>query len=425
MDTRPEIWQRYKFLVLGCFVLITAYVYSPISQMGFCEVDDIWMLLTNPYARPDSFSSAYFRDVFMRINDIQYSPINTLYYAAIYRINQFDPYYFHFFNYLLHVFNGLLVFVVAKRILRIFEIPNDWLIACLTAFFWCVHPMNVEPVVWVSGSKILICTCFMLLSFHFFLVAHQRQQMRFYLLSMLFFILSVFVKEQGMMSSFMYVFFVLMIWMKDPSQKIAALFRPWWFHVLGIVGTVSFALFTMLHINEIESINFKPISAYPTMHWLVLCFYCLRFYVINIFFPINLHYHYPFPISPTEPIPLMYYIFPVLFTLFFILFLINIWKKKNASFVLLCIGIFFIQISLELQVIPMTRPAIMADRYMYFPSFSLLMLVGHVFINNLSQYFKQPVPRRLLLIGVAVVFVFFISYSKQLIINWSAFNLVK
>lgn len=338
MNTIIDFFLRYKPLWIGCFVLVTAYVYSPIVQMGFCQADDLWMLLTNKYVNPSQFSGNYFRAVFTRVNDIQYSPVNTLYYAVVYKLNRLDPYYFHFCNYILHLLNFYLVYLVSCRLLNIFAIPNSRTIAILTAVFWCVHPINVEPVVWVSGSKILLCTLFTLLAFFYFLDGYKKQKGYLFGLSMFFYIVSMFVKEQGMMTPFMCIFVLIMLRFRDPQLK-RLLLRPLAYHIAGLLISTGFALFTIFHVNEIESINFKPISAYPPMHWVVLCFYCLRFYVINLMFPVNLHYHYPFPIGPTDTIPVMYYVFPALFVLFFILFIIYTWKSRNAPFIYTCIGI--------------------------------------------------------------------------------------
>jgi len=164
------IWTAGIIIVL----LLSAYIYGPLTLLGFCSADDPWMLLLNKYAHPESYSLQYLREVFTRINDIQYSPVNTLVYSLIYRFNAYDPYYFHLFNFCLHMANGIILLLLARRILSAFSIPNAGIIAYLVYMLWCLHPLNVEPVVWVSGSKILICTFLTLVSFYYFVKAFPQ-----------------------------------------------------------------------------------------------------------------------------------------------------------------------------------------------------------------------------------------------------------
>jgi hypothetical protein len=89
------------------------------------------------------------------------------------------------------------------------------------------------------------------------------------------------------------------------------------------------------------------------------------------------------------------------------------------------VGILLIQLSLELQIIPMTRPAIMADRYMYLPSFSLILLAVSWIVSSFFKNSYHFLTRRLLLMFVLIMFFFFVTYSEQLVFSWSQFNIVK
>lgn len=114
---------------------------------------------------PEKYSFYYFDNIFHRISNIQYSPLNTFYYSLIYKINGYDPYYFHLANVIIHLINTLLVFLLSKQILRAFNIQGASYISLITSFLWGICAVNVEPVVWISGSKILISTFLTLVSF--------------------------------------------------------------------------------------------------------------------------------------------------------------------------------------------------------------------------------------------------------------------
>jgi hypothetical protein len=405
-------------------MLLSAYVYRPIATMSFCVADDPWMLLVNKYAHPGAYTPQYFHQVFTRINDIQYSPLNTLVYSLIYKFNAYDPYYFHLFNFSLHMVNGLLVLLLARKILLGFAIPNAGIVAYFVYLLWCLHPLNVEPVVWISGSKILICTFLTLVSFNCFVSGFLHNKLLYYVVSMLFFVLSCFCKEQGIITPFMCLLFAVCYRLKrGPSWHIGQ--RATFFISLSLLFSIAFGVFTMYTVNELTKSNFVPVEAYPIGQRILLSFYCIRFYLINFLIPINLHYHYPFPIRPSGSLPLTYALFSLLFLSFCIFFALLIRKSRNFYFFTLCIGIFLLQIALELQIIPMTRPAIVADRYMYLPSFGLLLAGMHLLVNKCYFIFTNNKAQRLCAAFFIIYALYFTSYSNQLVKNWAQFNIVR
>lgn len=111
--------------------------------MNFSMQDDRWMLLRYSNVHPEHYSFAWLKSVFITYNENQYSPMNTLYFAAIYLINGFDPYYYHLFPVCLHIINVMLVFLLAKEIFLSFKINNWQLNAYLVCLLWAIHPLNV------------------------------------------------------------------------------------------------------------------------------------------------------------------------------------------------------------------------------------------------------------------------------------------
>ncbi len=416
-------WSIYITIVT--MLILLCYTYQRLPQTSFSFMDDSWMLLHNKYVYPKNYSITYLVNIFKRINDIQYSPLNTLYYSLIFKINGFDPYYYHLCNLVIHFFNSVLILVVSDKVLTIFKLNNSYLIACMVGIIWSIHPLNVEPVIWVSGSKILLCTLLTLLSMLFFINAILTSKKTInYLLSFSFFILSLFIKEQAIMTPFM--FFSLLLFEKQGNPfKRKWNYSSLFFCIFCIVISVIFGWFTLKYVNNISDRNFTPITSYSLDKRFFFFFYCLRFYVINLLFPINLHYHYPYPIGPLDHTPLLYLLFP-LFVVPFCIYLFLIIKKSRLSrFYLFCISIFFIQIILELQIVPMTRPAITADRYMYLPSVGLI-LAAFVYTRVMIQSYHFPHKiKRLVTTCCIIYFIFLFSYSHQLVKDWQQYNIIQ
>lgn len=72
--------------------------------------------------RRDTFfeiRSSVFKECFFPENEIQYSPLNSIYYSLVYRINRCDPFFFHLFSLIGHLVNIFLVYYVVKLVLLI------------------------------------------------------------------------------------------------------------------------------------------------------------------------------------------------------------------------------------------------------------------------------------------------------------------
>jgi protein O-mannosyl-transferase len=71
--------------------------------------------------------------------------------------------FMHLENVLLHLVNTLLVFAVARRALALRAVHSP-LPALLAALFFAIHPINTEPVNWISGRTDLLAASFLLLA---------------------------------------------------------------------------------------------------------------------------------------------------------------------------------------------------------------------------------------------------------------------
>jgi protein O-mannosyl-transferase len=411
------------FSIAGTAIILLAltYIYNMLPQMNFSMQDDRWMLLRYSNVHPEHYSFAWLKSVFITYNENQYSPVNTLYFAAIYLINGFDPYYYHLFPVCLHIINVMLVFLLAKEIFLSFKINNWQLNAYLVCLLWAIHPLNVETVIWVCGSKILICSLCCLWSFLLFIKAVQKNSFLRYALAVLLFLAGCFTKEQAMVTPIMLVLYMWCLRLHNRQQLLK--WEPWYWCILVMMLINIPVVVITEHANAIG--KFTPIANYPMLQRIILSFYCLSFYVTNQVVPVKLHYHYPFPVLPEDPMPLTFYLYPVCFTVFMVLLWVFLRHDRYRNFYLFGIGTFFIQILLVLQVIPMTRPAIMADRYMYMSSFALMVILLPPFINGVLLKMADTRNRYFLQVMMAIYIVCFTVYSHELASRWILYNLIK
>lgn len=76
-----------------------------------------------------------------------YHPITMISYAVEYKISKLDPKTYHTNNVLLHLINGILVY------LFIWLLSGRILVASITAALFLLHPMHVESVAWISNER--------------------------------------------------------------------------------------------------------------------------------------------------------------------------------------------------------------------------------------------------------------------------------
>jgi len=104
-----------------------------------------------------------------------------------------NPLGYHLTNLLVHSASSALVFFTLRRLLG-----ADLTASTLTAVLFAVHPVHVEAVSWISGRNELISTFFYLSSFLAFGIYRSVERIRYYVFSLILFVLGLFSKEMVM-----------------------------------------------------------------------------------------------------------------------------------------------------------------------------------------------------------------------------------
>ncbi len=408
-DLFEENHPAIKYIILFCTaILFVSIAYFNIASLGFATVDDKWMLLKNTLIDDGPINFLKIKEVFTTFNSIQYSPLNTIYYIFIYKIFGFDAYYFHLFSLLIHICNGFLIYKIIAILLQSFKIGNSRFIAYVTVLIWLVLPINVEAVIWISASKIILFSFFTLLSTLFFIKYLVVDKLYNLLLSIILYICSFLCKEQAVVTPFMLFAIFLFFPSKVKINKRGLMF----FFIM-----ISLLTFLFVYITFIANQYTKDdVVKYSLVQRIVLSIYCLFFYIFNTILPVKLHYHYPYPFKPDDDIRLVFYSLPILFIIIMWCLLNYIRKLADNKFYLLAILIILLQMFLCLQIVPIKRPAVMADRYMYLPSIFIILIVtinACNYIKTLTE--KQKILAQLICCIYLIVITF---YSNSLVLNW-------
>lgn len=143
----------------GLLLLLTALVFSDLPSQRFLSWDDGGTIAENPYLNPPSVGHAlYFwshphMDLYIPVTYTVWSVV-----AAVARLPHpqagapaLAPGAFKAANVLLHLLSVLVLFALLRRLVR-----SDWG-AFAGALIFAIHPVQVEPVAWISGLKDVLC----------------------------------------------------------------------------------------------------------------------------------------------------------------------------------------------------------------------------------------------------------------------------
>ncbi|MCC7509884.1 MAG: hypothetical protein IT464_10950 [Planctomycetes bacterium] len=239
---RAPRWLPLLFVVVIAGAAFGAYAGS--LDHGFTNWDDNWLITENRHIRALSWENVQrmFNPMAPREElGNEYLPLRDLSYAVNYALDGYQPRGYHATNLLLHIFNALLVMLVAWRLTG-----RRW-IGGVAGLLFALHPVHVESVAWLSSRKDLLATLFMLGSANLYLasrlgrghlmpsesfVARVRQSKRLaYSLSVLLFVFALMSKMTAVVLPALLLLFELF---RGPGLHAASLRRrvlmqaPYW-----------------------------------------------------------------------------------------------------------------------------------------------------------------------------------------------------
>ena len=151
-------WHNRTSVLFVAILLASALVYLP-GLWGPFTFDDHPNLLTNPFIQLKSLDWSSLRDAAIsNQSGLLRRPIASLSFALnFYFADGFVPFHFKLTNLLIHVLNGVLVFLLSQRICQRLRgpslagasgSPTDLLPFVVTAF-WLLHPLQLTSVLYV------------------------------------------------------------------------------------------------------------------------------------------------------------------------------------------------------------------------------------------------------------------------------------
>jgi hypothetical protein len=364
----------YWFLAI---ILMTLLAFSNAFGNKFVNWDDEFYIYGNPLITDLSWNGL--KAMFSSFYAGNYHPLVTLSNAIEYKFVGLDPFLYHLVNIFIHVANAVLVFLL------IHKLTNEALVAGFVALFFAVHPMHVESVTWVSERKDVLYSCFYLTSLLFYMDYSKSGNKKLLLISLLFFILSLFSKSMAvtlpvLLCAFDYV------GNKKFERRLLVEKIP--FFICSLI-------FGIIAIKSQGGAENKALEVFANEHYhvwdrfLTVC-YGFVYYIFQLFVPINLCAVHNFPAKTNGLLPFYYYFSP------FALLLIGYYLYRNKTDKWMVFGFLFYVITLAVvaQLVPVGTN-IVSERYSYIPYIGLLLVIG--------MFLKKYMARTPVKIGVTLL----------------------
>jgi len=384
--------ERFRW---GLFFLIAAGVLSvffPSVHFEFLVWDDYQNIVDNPNIR--SFSLQNLRWMFTTSHLGPYQPLSWISLALDYRFWKLDPFGYHLMNIFWHSINGACFFILILMLLKTHRenftsLPvisgcTSWeVFAAFTgALLFALHPLRVESVVWATERRDVLCGFFSLLSFITYMKAADRGQKPprsipyWYLLSLVFFLLSLLAKAMSVMLAPVLV--ILDYYpLKRVSGGVLCYFRPASRRIL--LEKVPFFFLSLVfglmavrgQVLEATRLEAAPL---PVAERIGVVFYGILFYLRKTLFPdwFAPFYGIPYELRSSNP---WVYLSPVAV----ILITAALVRLRRSYPALLAVWLSYVVMLLPVSGLFQSGIQIAADRYSYLPTLGFFVLIGSGF----------------------------------------------
>ncbi|MDD5044025.1 MAG: tetratricopeptide repeat protein [Candidatus Omnitrophica bacterium] len=153
-------YKKHVWLILAIAVL-GFLVYANALKGGFLWDDEL-LIIRNPDLKTSDLLSLFTRPLSPYFQ-AYYRPLQNLSFKLDYRLWHLEPFGFHLTNILIHIFNSLLVYILAYLVSR------KKTLAFSAGVLFSVHTLLSEPVNYISSRSDLLVAFFCLLSVIFYL----------------------------------------------------------------------------------------------------------------------------------------------------------------------------------------------------------------------------------------------------------------
>ena len=366
----PGSWKLNTVTFLS-LLAATVILYSSDLHLDFFRVDDKQYVVNNPWIK--GMTAENISHILTTPYFVNYSPVHLYSYMFDYAINGLNPYTFHLSS---NIWAGV---VAGFVFLTGLALTRRYFIAAAAGVLFVVHPAHVEAIAWISSRKDLVATAFALPSLITYLKYRNQSgpSRKWYIFSLILFLLAIAGKLSVATLPVIFLAFDLFV-------EKRALLRSL---VDKIPYVVIAAIMAMIVAGAQPATGSRPdpyilLSALIQNFWLITGF---GKYVI-------------YRVAPTPQDTVIEIGSAIGLALIFLAPLL-----LRRRFPLTVALIYWILLAfIPTQVLSFAYPV--TDRYLFFPSVAMVILIANATITASDKFFKKPfVPAASVLVIIAAI----------------------
>ena len=397
-------------LFCSCFVIALWVGILYFNSLGnqFTNWDD-GMIYQNSTIRDLSWKGI--KRIFTHEKAYTYQPVRMLSYAIDYKFWKLNPTGYRITNILFYILTCIIIFNTLKllsRHLRSNAPPNSHgRVALGGALLFAVHPVHVEAVTWLAARKEVLQGIFFFLAFYLYLKGREEEgRKKFFYLAfvLLSFLLAVLSKPSAIVFPAIILIYEISL---RKNKWIDFVKKHWIFIVVSLSISVLFTSILMKVMWDAGGI--KPYRGGTFFNNMIISFYVFVYNIKLLFFTINYSAAYTIPVS--NPI-LSFWTIGLIGTTFLLLGL-SLWSLKRTKVFFFSFFFFFITLLPYLNIIPIST--LLADRYVFIPSFSSCFLLGIAFNKFYGLNYQRFSENFFKLLSVTLLIFLLIGYSSMTI----------
>lgn len=368
---------RYTVIFLAGIVLLSVLAYSN-TFLGEFQFDDDSSVVENPYVTDISkFSGLNLAGSAGN----GFRPVTAITFALNYQFGRLDVRWYHITNFIIHIFNGMLIFYLVLLTMRSPKLPvsthsRSLSVAIISSAIFLLHPIQTEAVSYISQRYESLASFFCLCSLIAYIKAVNAERgnsaVFLYGASVLSYILAMGSKEIAVtipVIILLYDFYFL----KD-RPFLRRITGPGIFIVLSLMA----GIYILIGFSKGIDAGFS-VKSFTPWEYLMTQFRVLTAYIRLLFIPVNQNLDYDFRVSKSffEAGTLL----SLIFLLTFIVFAAAVFRRwRIGSFFVLW---FFIIIAPTSSVIPIID--LIFEHRVYLASAGFFVIVSDAFSKGLSM----------------------------------------
>ena len=390
-----ETAEKYCFILL--LILIPIFSYGQLFSHKFVNYDDETYLIYLIGIYNQGLLSVV-SSISTDIVNANWHPVTLLSLFIDFSISGGSPAWFHLSNLIIHVLNGIILFVILNHF------SFDKRISFLVALLFLLHPVQVEAVSWVAERKGLLAAFFALLSTLFYLMHIEKDKRIFLFFSAAMFAMSLLSKA----SLIMLPILLLMIdwWPMGRINSASDLAKKVKEKYLFILIAVLFSIITIYVHGKSGALT--DISTISISERLIHIFVIYIQYLQQFIYPFELSVFYPYERGR--------HWLQIFFAIIILVSITIIAVKKINKFPYILFGwSWFIVMLFPVAGLVQTGGHDHADRYMYFPIIGLLIIAILLTVEICTRFNVRP----LIKYGATISFIIILSIITFItIIPW-------